>query len=185
MRFGHIGSHHEIIYKVQTFGIPARALPFSPIDGELLTDWYDQTLQKRKKLELSTQISKAKIIGVPRNEDIVFGRGMFLQDHWGNIHFRDVIDGRRNTYDESDRKGKTRLASKIVQSMQETGGRFLKDDGMGWVEVEDKVARQKVSMAFRSHRKLAKLPPSKRKRRIMEVLESPDNDSTDSTSGTD
>jgi hypothetical protein len=53
---------------------------------------------------------------------------------------------------------KTRLASKIVDGIHGIGGRFLKSDKTGWIEIDNKTARYKVSMAFRSKRRTVQTP---------------------------
>jgi hypothetical protein len=47
---------------------------------------------------------------------------------------------------------KTQLARIIVEKIHERGGRFLKQEGAGWVEIDDETARTKVSHTFRNHR---------------------------------
>lgn len=40
----------------------------------------------------------------------------------------------------------------IIKMVKEATGRFLKDDGDGWVEVDDNKVRAKVSHSFRTLR---------------------------------
>lgn len=74
--------------------------------------------------------------------------------------FRDLIEKWRPEYDRSDRKIlKTSIASEIVNIIQQKNkGRFLErfkglDGGVGWMEVDDKRAREKVALCFRSKRR--------------------------------
>jgi hypothetical protein len=151
------GSHLEVVYNLQTFGIMAQALPFSGNGEVLTTDFHVQKWQQRRKQEQLDK--KSKSIGTPINNDVLFGRGKFVQDNLGNLRFRQIIDENRERYDKLDKDGKTRLAEEIVRRLKGLGARFLKDeDGGGWVEADEKLARKKVSMCFRSQRKLAKIP---------------------------
>jgi hypothetical protein len=83
-----------------------------------------------------------------------------LENHVGNIAFRDLIEKWRPDYDCSERKIlKTSIASEIVNIIQQKHkGRFLErfkglDGGVGWMEVDDKRAREKVALCFRSKRR--------------------------------
>lgn len=77
-----------------------------------------------------------------------------LLGHVGNIRYNNIIHEHRAEYEQADVKEKTKIAMGIVQKVKADGGRFLKMvDGCTWVEVEDGVARDKVSNAFRSKRK--------------------------------
>jgi hypothetical protein len=85
--------------------------------------------------------------------DVLFGRGATLQRHPGNLYFRSLIDAQREMYDSAGRGTKSEIASKIIQLVKESFGRFLKQEPNGvWTEVEDDVARLKASAAFRTWR---------------------------------
>jgi hypothetical protein len=45
-----------------------------------------------------------------------------------------------------------------------TTGRFLKDDGAGWVEIPDEVARFKVSHCFRDQKRYKQPKPKQMER---------------------
>ena len=97
----------------------------------------------------------------PSELDVVFGRGRSIQDYPGNKKFRAILDKKKNEYDNLSKFGRTDLAASIIQQIKNDGGRFLKKKDSGgeacWEEVELKEARAKVTMAFRSRRKLAKI----------------------------
>lgn len=57
---------------------------------------------------------------------------------------------RSREYDDSPLSGKQCITSEIIQTIHELMGRFLKDDGFGWMEVDDAVAKNKVAHAFRT-----------------------------------
>ena len=48
---------------------------------------------------------------------------------------------------------KSVLARLIIKMVHETTGRFLKDEGEGWVEIDETQARAKVAHSFRNLRK--------------------------------
>lgn len=91
-------------------------------------------------------------INVPGPNDVLLGRGKLIQEHTGNLRFRHIVENHREMYETARRLEKTLLASKIVEILQQTGGRFVKRDGTGWAEVDDETARYKVSHSFRNKR---------------------------------
>jgi hypothetical protein len=42
----------------------------------------------------------------------------------------------------------------VIETAHERGGKFLREDEFGWVEVDYDTARSKVANAFRSRRKI-------------------------------
>lgn len=75
--------------------------------------------------------------------------------HPGNVLFRNLLEAKYEEYDEApSRKEKTEIAWSIVQQLEQSKCRFLKEDSTGyWVEVTSDIARQKVSVGFRDLRK--------------------------------
>ena len=61
----------------------------------------------------------------------------------------------RPKYEAADKFGKTVLAERIVTIIHESGGRFLKRGNDVWVEVDDIMAREKISHFFRKLRSIA------------------------------
>lgn len=92
----------------------------------------------------------------PTNEDILYGRGGRINNHPGNIYFRDVAHQYQSSiYHESlSKKEKRNISFNFVERMKREGRRFLekKEDGK-WHEVEDKGARLKASQALREKKK--------------------------------
>ena len=84
---------------------------------------------------------------------MMLGRGRRTNTHPGNIRLRGMCDDSKELYNSSGKKFKTQIAEKIVKAVKVSGGRFLKEDGFVWVEVDDVVARLKVSHAFRDSAK--------------------------------
>jgi hypothetical protein len=91
-------------------------------------------------------------IGVPGRNDVLLGRGKGFQQHSGNVRYRYLIEEHYNQYESSSKMEKKKLTEEVVRIIKEPSGRFLKEDSAGWAEVEDGVARFKVSHAFRSMR---------------------------------
>lgn len=91
---------------------------------------------------------------IPSNKDVLKGRGRGVQNHIGNLRFRHLVAERQKEYDANDMFGaKGIVASNVMEAIESEGGRFLKDDGVGWVQLNDTDAREKISMTFRSQRK--------------------------------
>ena len=99
--------------------------------------------------------SKGSLIHSPRDSDVLFGRGKFEWEHPGNEHMRALSNQYRQDYEKANRREKTEITAGIVKIMKASGSRFLKrqslDGGLKivWVEVNDEVARQKVSHVMR------------------------------------
>jgi hypothetical protein len=142
------------MYSLQTFGIPSFCFPLT-LDGKLATKDHGERLEKRRKLErMETASNTNKVrIGVPGRHDVLLGRGKASYQHMGNVRFRYSVESRAKQYDLALRSSeKKQITHEIVQLVKDSTGRFLKDDEAGWIEVEDDVARLKVSHAFRTLR---------------------------------
>ena len=126
---------------------------------------YDTVSQKRVSSSSATNasdsgtvktIEKSRKILEPQPQDILFGRGKSIQNRPSNVWFRNVLDSYRNRYDDADKVEKTKVAWEIVRYVKtHKNARFLKrsDDCVSWVEVDDILARGKVSHSFRTQRK--------------------------------
>ena len=109
----------------------------------------------------------------PTKFDVLLGRGIFCQKHYGNRRFHKILEQYKVRYCSGTRRDKTLIADEIVNSIQNCGeysGRFLKkqklitttnpngvtadvtdgDEGC-WFVVADAVARHKVSHAIRDN----------------------------------
>jgi hypothetical protein len=108
--------------------------------------------EKRRKHE--RMVHKGGRVGVPSRNDVLLGRGRGLFQHVGNLRYRTLIDNVTDDHATASVTKKTQITWEIVEAVKKTSGRFLKDDGAGWVEVKNEVARLKVSHAFRTFRRL-------------------------------
>ena len=100
------------------------------------------------------------IVDHPGPNDVLLGKGKSFQNHEGNVVFRAIVDQWRPKYDAAPRKSdKSWITNAILKVVQnEKGGRFLDrfkglDGGVGWLEVDDKRAKEKVALCFRSKRR--------------------------------
>jgi hypothetical protein len=163
-----------------TFGIPMGAIPMRS-DGSLIDEINQQYLQKRRVIEagrkqlrleppppplLSSSSSSSSqanqqhsklFIESPGPNDILLGRGRPFQEFSGNQILMELVDAQRSYYQSvDDRFEKTCLTMGIVKKAKDGGGRFLQRTTEGWEEVDDAIARGKVSHTFRtktSHKK--------------------------------
>mmetsp|Transcript_5219 Transcript_5219/g.15269 ORF Transcript_5219/g.15269 Transcript_5219/m.15269 type:complete len:284 (+) Transcript_5219:1-852(+) len=94
-------------------------------------------------------------IEVPRLQDVLLGRGRPYREYPGNATLRDIVQDVQSEYDRVSKTQKTFLATSILNQVQANGGRFLSradDENLGWVSVNDEVARTKVAQSFRNNR---------------------------------
>ena len=133
------------------FGIPIYALPFDE-HRKFSNREFVVRLKKLRDQESKTSGQDAKLI-VPGPFDVLVGRTKLCRDHTGNVRYRNLVEKYKNKYEEATSKvDKTALALVVLKIIQEASGRFLKDEGDGWVEVDDDTARAKVAHCFRTIR---------------------------------
>jgi hypothetical protein len=165
-----LGTPIEIHYILLTFGIPMKVFPVT-LQGESQVERHLEWIQLRRKREESVQDYCKRIIIVPGPYDVIMGRDRLAQEYPGNLHYLDMIETHLVMYDALSKVKKTELASQIVDGIHEIGGRFLKLDETGWIKIDDKTARYKVSMAFRSKRRTLQTPTkTTRPRRGIEAV---------------
>jgi hypothetical protein len=75
-----------------------------------------------------------------------------LQKHPGNLNYHCVVESYHEEYEQALKLEKTKLAAKIVDQIRRQGGRFLKQDHVGWIEIDEEASRTKISHTFRNHR---------------------------------
>jgi len=134
---------------LQDFGIPTYALPFNEqrmLDTkQVVSKW-----QKRKETENKNLNQEATKLIVPGPFDVLIGKSYMCREHIGNIRYRSLVANHQTQYKNLSSLDKTAMALMIVGMVKESSGRFLKGDSGSWVEVDDKVARKKVSHCFRT-----------------------------------
>lgn len=119
--------------------------------GELKFEAHQEYCRKIRKFATWKDKNVRPII-VPGTYDILLGRGKPLQKHAGNLRYHHFIETYHGQYEIAQKLEKTNLSKLIVQKMKEAGGRFLKQNDCGWIEIDDDAARYKVSHTFRNHR---------------------------------
>ena len=160
----HFGCHMECQYALMTFGIPTSTIPLD-INGESLKlAPHKKWLKRRKAKEdwLRQQHRAGNMdaeypgVEIPSKFDVILGRGRPFSEHPGNQVLNSLITSFREEYDTTQGKGnKAKLAQRIIQSIHDSGGRFLKrnDQIYGWwQEVSNDVAVDKVKHGFRYKR---------------------------------
>lgn len=134
---------------MKTFGIPIYALPFGE-NGDVSIENHKTFWGKRRQLERQGSGS-GKVLS-PGPFDVLLGRGRLCQEHVGNVRYRQLVVKHKNQYDNASTVDKTSISFMIINLVKDASGRFLKENDDGWVEVDDKRARDKVSHSFRTLR---------------------------------
>lgn len=158
----HTGTHKEVQFSLQTFGISMVGFPVTE-DGEVLPHYCQERWKKRRALEQrmknkgeghARDDSTGVRVETPSKYDVLLGRGRSCYSHVGNLRLRKMVSDKFHLYEISGFGEKLPISDEIVCTIKSLSGRFLKDDGAGWVEVDDETARKKVSHAFRTFRGL-------------------------------
>lgn len=90
----------------------------------------------------------------PDRQDVLFGRGKLLQQHPGNMRFREWLESYRDAYEATPKSKKRSLATSITLELVACGVRFLKqNEHKQWVRVESMEVEEKICQLFRSRRK--------------------------------
>lgn len=161
LRF-HRGSVVECIYALQSFGIHSDQIPVNSSSGKLKTKQHLKWLELRRLKEDSLKNHGRqfdRIIECPNQSDVLFGRGRPIMRHPGNAVLRSVVQLKLEEYASAkSKKQTTDVTWEVVRTLKgKFGARFLKEEniensGLGWIEVSNETARQKVRIAFRDLR---------------------------------
>lgn len=96
-------------------------------------------------------------IRIPNEQDILFGRGNGVQNHPGNVSFREFVSGRKRDYIFAEKNEKTKISSSVYEEIknQYPPVMFLEQDKntLLWKEVEKKKAVSKIGQALRENAK--------------------------------
>jgi len=89
---------------------------------------------------------------VPRDKDVIVGKGMKCYTHAGNEMFRHIVNSRLQEYAATKtKKGKSDIISSVVDQVCMNGCFVKKDSETGlWFKADDVLARDKTSQAFRN-----------------------------------
>jgi hypothetical protein len=92
----------------------------------------------------------------PTDDDVLLGRGGYVNIHPGNIKFRQKALELREWYEASSKEEKYNISNVLIHSVMSQGHRFLEkgSDGQGlWYEVSGNGVRKKASQALRERAK--------------------------------
>ncbi|CAJ1949909.1 unnamed protein product [Cylindrotheca closterium] len=147
----HYGNKLECQRKLQTFGIPTTVMPLKAADMDHAKEIWKKRLAYEKWSSNPSHEGnpRPRSVFVPGHLDILLGRGRRCQEHVGNMRLRNLVEDCKPEYDQASRKEKTLISQEIVDNVKKNSHHFLKDEDEGWVEVDDQVARLKVSHTFR------------------------------------
>jgi hypothetical protein len=83
--------------------------------------------------------------------DVLLGRGGGSNNHIGNRRFRAIVSQHQHEYRQTRKLDKSKVAQKIVDIVQQEGGRFLKrtESNSAWEQVNRRQALSKTSQALR------------------------------------
>ena len=140
-----------------------------------------QRVERRSSSQMPFHNAPSDMILVPSDDDVLFGRGRISVDHPGNVRFKQLVEMNMDVYysPNSTRSTKAQIARTIVNTLTESGGRFLRKvtnnndnnssnvDGQDvnksavagveyWVEVDHKEAQAKCAHQFRNGRQKMK-----------------------------
>lgn len=142
----HYGDEKKVSFQLQTYGIPYNDdSPMKVVNGQLNVKWHSQWLQIRQAQEGASPDAKESIT-IPHRFDVLFGRSKIAKKHTGNLRAAHLVSMWQTKYDEAGgRYAKTAISYELIEIIKDSGGKFLKSEDSGWVEVEDDVAREKIS----------------------------------------
>jgi hypothetical protein len=139
-----VGKVDDIIFELQTFGIPVTKDILEP-DGSVSVEYHHEWLKSRQAVEEASKKDdeESDVIVVPRRFDVLFGRGKFTREHTGNLRCSHLVEMNRQKYEQANKYQKTEIAERIVSIIHESYGRFLK-----W----DKKVRSEIQLQSRALR---------------------------------
>ena len=161
------GNKVECMNALQSFGIPANLMPINEDGNVASKEYHVAQMEKRRKYErLEFQ---PQTVMIPGSFDILIGKGKPFQDHQGNAELREWIRNHQSSYEVAQKYEKKNLVMHVIEMVKRRGGRFLKDDGGYWSEVDAEVARAKVGHLFRDKKRTrdSKSGAAKKKARVM------------------
>lgn len=147
----HFGSHMECQYGLKAYGIPPEALPTSPRLNEHMR-WYNAC--ELQEAPSSSSIILQRLPVEPLSNDVLFGGKK--NNNGGNRRLRALVRSTSTEYDTGTKQEKRHLIDHVVNEIQITGGRFLKQsesDSGRWEEISLEDACSKIAQAFRNNRR--------------------------------
>ena len=96
------------------------------------------------------------LIQQPNLLDVLCGRGKRFQTHLGNKVLHSIVDMHAPRYHSAPKNQKRKIAQELVEGIKANKSRFLQihdEEADVWIEVNDEIAKDKVSHCFRSSRR--------------------------------
>jgi hypothetical protein len=138
------------------YGIPVDLLPVTET-GNVKTKQLLQWIKVRKALESGNKSSPDEpIIECPFKHDIIIRFGKAYLSHPGTVMFRGILESFYEEHSNAASKDeKVAITWKIVEAVEQKGGRFLVwNNGGWWVELKDRAqVRAKVAVSMKDHSK--------------------------------
>jgi hypothetical protein len=146
-----VGEDVELRYDIMGYGIPMDLIPITDtgtVKTKNLRDW----LKVRKVIEQDSV--KPTPIDCPATHDVVYGYGKAFTMHPGNVMYRGLLEEYCEEHrDAKTLEGKKMITWKIVEEVENKGGRFLLWDKRGWWTPfnDRKEIRLKVAVTLKDH----------------------------------
>lgn len=179
----HLGNHLECRYNLMTFGLPLDILPVTR-DGKVhLIDHRRflkllQTNDHKNVLEQAAAAANEEasndsarrgvVVKSPGPMDVILGRGRRGVKLPGNVMLKGLLEEHYDAYNDGSKVDKASITQLIYTQMQQAGCRFLKPlfdetkvtrgrpSPIGWVEVDNEAARDRIGHGFRNLRQASK-----------------------------
>ncbi|CAJ1952059.1 unnamed protein product [Cylindrotheca closterium] len=152
----HYGSQTECLYRMSSYGIPNSFLQVDPntntINRERHLRWVESRYNKeRGDCLLSPVVAPVQVDLISPTEDDVLFMGGIKCRNLGNQRFRVLVNGMSQGYQTGSRGSRRTIVDCIIHSINESGGRFLKQhpDGL-WRELPEDQTRNTITQAFRN-----------------------------------
>lgn len=170
----HYGTQEQTEFVLQTFGIPTQDIKLKE-NGMLDTTAHLEFLERLKLMEeqetdadaASNKNNKANNGGqsehviIPRKFDVLFGKSRRAKEHTGTKRALHLVETEFEAYESLSRYQKADIADRIITTIQQSGGRFLRQDSSGgWVLADRTDAKKKVAHWFRHVRSKKSHPQS-------------------------
>jgi hypothetical protein len=156
----HGGEISDQNFELQSYGIPTEHLPIPNSAGDSIKAYHLDWIKRQWVRESSIVPFGYYTAIVPRRFDVLFGKGRTTAEHTGNLRAFLIVEMYRGKYEQANKYEKTEIAERVVRVIQESYGRFLKQEDGGWVEVDPDHAREKISHYFRRLRSIVPSPSS-------------------------
>jgi hypothetical protein len=86
---------------------------------------------------------------VPRSYSVILGRGK-VNEAIGNRRLKVLVEIELNNYVKAQsRREKSYVVARVMETIQDAGGAFIRHECGSWFEVDDSEAREKISTLFR------------------------------------